>query len=436
MITEDGLYKRVVTQRGSDDHAFYVACGLHEELVSAGMVLDFQEEPVPVEQRDWARLLVPEQLAFVSYPWEWSFDELKDAALLTLELQKRALAYGLSLKDASAYNVQFRGAKPVFIDTLSFERNAGGPWIAYEQFCRQFLAPLLMMSYVSPTTNRYLRVDLDGFSLPEVSRLLPVRTWVRSGPLLHVHLHARAAGRSAGPPSGTDSHAADPKLHLVDSLRNSVERLPAPTWLSAWTNYYEETRFYTAEAAESKQAAVRELTSELRPAMAFDLGANTGLLAQLLAAGGVTCIAFDRDAGCINRLYVEERRRPNSRILPLVMDLANPSPAPRLACSTVRRQTLFSALPSSIICTSPRGFPCCASQVSLPGWVAGSLSNSCRAKIPRPTYSGTGATISKITRQPFSSRASASTTISASRSRSPARCAYSICLRGAHDMSG
>src|SRR5436853_267256 len=80
MITEDGLYKRVVTQRGSDDHAFYVACGLHEELVSAGMVLDFQEEPVPVEQRDWARLLVPEQLAFVSYPWEWSFDELKDAA--------------------------------------------------------------------------------------------------------------------------------------------------------------------------------------------------------------------------------------------------------------------------------------------------------------------------------------------------------------------
>jgi hypothetical protein len=327
MITEDGLYKRVVTQRGSDDHAFYVACGLHEELVSAGMVLDFQEEPVPVEQRDWARLLVPEQLAFVSYPWEWSFDELKDAALLTLELQKRALAYGLSLKDASAYNVQFRGAKPVFIDTLSFERNAGGPWIAYEQFCRQFLAPLLMMSYVSPTTNRYLRVDLDGFSLPEVSRLLPVRTWVRSGPLLHVHLHARAAGRSAGPPSGTDSHAADPKLHLVDSLRNSVERLPAPTWLSAWTNYYEETRFYTAEAAESKQAAVRELTSELRPAMAFDLGANTGLLAQLLAADGVTCIAFDRDAGCINRLYVEERRRPNSRILPLVMDLANPSPA-------------------------------------------------------------------------------------------------------------
>ena len=272
--------------------------------------------------------------------------------------------------------------------------------------------PLLMMSYVSPTTNRYLRVDLDGFSLPEVSRLLPVRTWVRSGPLLHVHLHARAAGRSAGPPSGTDSHAADPKLHLVDSLRNSVERLPAPTWLSAWTNYYEETRFYTAEAAESKQAAVRELTSELRPAMAFDLGANTGLLAQLLAADGVTCIAFDRDAGCINRLYVEERRRPNSRILPLVMDLANPSPA--LGFGLNATLSLFDRPPADLVL--------------------------CLALIHHLHFTERlpllGATISKITRQPFSSRASASTTISASRSRSPARCAYSICLRGAHDMSG
>jgi SAM-dependent methyltransferase len=325
MIRSNGLYKRVVTEVGSQDYQLYRDSGLHSELVASDMVLDFEEEATRLPQAGWSRLLVPEQLAYVSYPWEWSFDQLKDAALLTLALQERALTRGLSLKDASAYNVQFRGSKAIFIDTLSFERDAGGPWVAYEQFCRQFLAPLLMMSHVTSNANRYLRVDIDGMSLREVSRLLPVRSWLRAGPLLHVHLHARADAR--GPILiESQSPTVHGKAPLNDSLRRAVERVPHPRWRAAWTKYYDERRFYTSEASESKVAAVQELASGLQPNLVFDLGANTGLFAQLFARAGATCIAYDSDIDCVNRLYLEAKQQ-NSSVLPLVMDLANPSPA-------------------------------------------------------------------------------------------------------------
>jgi ribosomal protein L11 methylase PrmA len=325
MIRSGGLFKRVITQLGSDDFQFYRASGLHAELVESCMVLDFEEEATHAPA-EWAHVLVPEQLAYVSYPWEWSFDQLKDAALLTLALQDRALRRGLSLKDASAYNVQFRGSKAIFIDTLSFERDNGGPWVAYEQFCRQFLAPLLLMSYVTPNANRYLRVDIEGMPLREASKILPIRSWLQPGALLHLHLHARAGGR--GPYTGAQSQArsSHAKGPLVESLRKAIESIRSPRWPAAWTNYYEEGRFYSLEASASKLTAVRELTAGLRPDTVFDLGANTGVFAQLFAQNGATCIAYDSDTACVNQLYLQAKQQ-GSNILPLVMDLANPSPS-------------------------------------------------------------------------------------------------------------
>jgi hypothetical protein len=172
--------------------------GLYDELIKLGLLVSHREEQITTGEPAWRRLLVPEQIPFISYAYEWCFDELRDAAVLTLEIQRRALAGGLTLKDASTYNVQFRGARPVFIDTLSFERYQGGPWTAYEQFCRQLLGPLLLASYRSPDACRYLRADPEGFALERVSRSLPLRSYLRSGPLLHVHLHARAARRRPG----------------------------------------------------------------------------------------------------------------------------------------------------------------------------------------------------------------------------------------------
>ena len=135
-------------------------------------------------------------MRFISYPYEWSFGQLKDAALLTLELQERALAKGLTLRDASAYNIQFDGGGPVFIDTLSFEpRKDGAPWVAYRQFCEHFLVPLALMSRVDVDLASLLRTHIDGVPLELGSRLLGAGTWFRLGLLFHVRLHAMAQRR-------------------------------------------------------------------------------------------------------------------------------------------------------------------------------------------------------------------------------------------------
>src|SRR5690606_1194452 len=138
------------------------------------------------------RVLQPDVIPFVSYPYEWCFSQLKDAALATLAIQKRALRSGMILKDASAYNIQFLNGKPVLIDSLSFEKyEEGRPWIAYRQFCQHFLAPLALMAYRDVRLSRLLRVHLDGVPLDLVSQLLPRRSYVNLGLALHIHVHAR-----------------------------------------------------------------------------------------------------------------------------------------------------------------------------------------------------------------------------------------------------
>src|SRR6185295_13694272 len=119
----------------------------------------------------------PEPIPFVSYPYEWSFGELKAAALATLEIEGRAVAHGMGLKDASAYNIQFRGVRPVLVDTLSFERlEREAPWVAYRQFCQHFLAPLALMSRRDVRLSQLLRIYIDGVPLDLASELLPGRS--------------------------------------------------------------------------------------------------------------------------------------------------------------------------------------------------------------------------------------------------------------------
>ncbi len=130
----------------------------------------------------------PSQIPFISYPYEWSFSQLKDAALLTLNIQNIALEYNMSLKDASAYNVQFNDGKPIFIDTLSFEKyKANQPWVAYQQFCEHFLAPLVLMSRVDMRLNKLLCTNIDGIPIEIASKLLPITTYFKFGLLAHVH---------------------------------------------------------------------------------------------------------------------------------------------------------------------------------------------------------------------------------------------------------
>ena len=306
--------------------------GILETLVADGKIVAF--EPAPLSEAatpSAVRVLRPTELPFISYPYEWSFGQLRDAALLTLDLEEAALARGLTLRDASAYNIQFVGARPIHIDTLSFEpAEAGRPWIAYRQFCEHFLGPLALMATRDVRLGRMLRTEIDGIPLDLVSRLLPGSSRLRLGLGAHVHLHARAQRRYAG----TGEAAADRIErtrsvnvgNLVTSLRSTIEGLRWEPSGTQWADYDTRTS-YGAEATAAKERVVAELLAQTTGDTVWDLGANTGRFSRIAADGGRRVVAFDIDPGAVERNYRALKAESRDDILPLVMDVADPSPA-------------------------------------------------------------------------------------------------------------
>jgi len=329
-VVEDcGVYKRVITPIGAADYDFLMESGLARSLFCDGLLLEHEELSAGTPGwPDAHRVLLPTQLDFVSYPYEWSFSQLKDAALLTLDVQERALEHSMSLKDASAFNVQFHYGRPVFIDTLSFERDDGRPWVAYEQFCRHFLAPLLLMQIRSLEMGRLLCANLDGIPIELASKLLGWRSYLRPGALVHLHLHARAQRRSAGSTNGREAKmSAGARIELIRSLRRTVENIRLTAATSAWSGYESQSTHYSQEALSSKLSFVLKTIQETPVGLVYDVGGNTGVYSRLAADCGNFCVLYDSDALCVERAYLREKQTGGTHVLPLRLDLSNPTPA-------------------------------------------------------------------------------------------------------------
>ncbi|MBI4132331.1 MAG: SAM-dependent methyltransferase [Candidatus Sungbacteria bacterium] len=304
--------------------------GLFKELARAGMLVNHEEAAVAPESAVSAyKIIKPELAEFVSYPYEWSFSQLQDAALLTLAIQKRALAFGMSLKDASAFNVQFKGGRPILIDTLSFEPyREGRPWAAYRQFCQHFLAPLALMAFKDVRLNQVFRIFLDGIPLDLASALLPFRARFHASLFLHVFLHSRSQKYFSGRPIRSEKSAVSRAalLGMVESLESAVKRCSWRPHGTEWADYYDMTN-YSPGALEQKKRIVDEFVSKIGPGTIWDLGANTGLFSRIAARPGVFVVAIDYDPAAVEKNYLETVSKNETRILPLVMDLLNPSPA-------------------------------------------------------------------------------------------------------------
>lgn len=334
VYTQQGDLRRQVNLVYREHYDRLMASGLYEELVEAQLLIPHVE----LEAEGWEperayKVIRPEPVEFISYPYEWSFSQLRDAAIATLEVQRRAMGRGMSLKDCSAYNVPFHRGRPVFIDTLSFEAyREGEPWVGYRQFCEHFLAPLALMAMRDHRLNQLCRANIDGIPLDLAARLLPARAWARWGLAMHLMLHARlqrahTASPAAGPSTrGRPSMSRHALLGLIDSLASTVRGL---RWRPAGVGWaaYEADLPYTAEGYEQKARLVRELIDRVRPGTVWDLGANTGHFSRIAAEAGASTIAFDFDPACVERAYLDARARDEARLLPLVLDLFNPSPA-------------------------------------------------------------------------------------------------------------
>jgi len=325
-LTEGRVF-RTVQPVYAEHWGFAEKSGFFEEAIRQGKLLPFTET-TPLEG-SWKTLEI-ERLPFISYPYEWSFGQLKDAALLTLDLMQLAMKHGLVLKDASSYNVQFFNGKPVFIDHLSFEmRRTGEPWAAYLQFCKHFLAPLALMCYRDVRCGKMLSLWIDGLPLDIASSLLPWKT--RFNPLLqlHIHTHARMQHRHADARQVADkvkqltlNESVVPKL--CESLRMVIENMQLPTFSTQWGDYYSDTN-YSREGAEEKARFVRQVVASRPGALSVDLGANTGLYSRILAEHFRAVIASDLDYLAVEKMYAALKQEGNSPILPLVLDLSNPS---------------------------------------------------------------------------------------------------------------
>jgi hypothetical protein len=329
VFQRDGVLYRAVNACYASDYNALIATGLYDDLVAEGLLVGHEEtSPALAPEPDTYRVLRPDPVPFISYPYEWCFGQLKAAALCTLAVQRKALACGMVLKDASAYNVQFRGPRPVFIDTLSFERRQEEtPWVAYRQFCEHFLVPLILMCRVDPTLGRTLRTYLDGVPLELGGRLLGVRGFRSIGSIVHVILHGRsvrthAAGRRARGATVSTSALLALTEHLDACIRNCRWDPAGTVWAE-----YEVTHGYLGDSHAHKRSVVAEMLSLTKPRTVWDLGANTGEYSRIAADQGATVVALDLDPGVVERHFRRLTDDGDARVLPLVMDIADPSPS-------------------------------------------------------------------------------------------------------------
>ena len=251
---------------------------------------------------------------------------------MTLAAQKRSLAHDMTLKDASAFNIQFLYGKPLLIDTLSFEEyQEGQAWVAYKQFCQHFLAPLLLMSHKDIRLSQLTRIYIDGIPLDIAAALLPKRTYLRLGIAMHVHLHARAQKRYAGVDLPT-AQASKKRLNknslmnIVNSLQSTIDGLKWDHGHTSWSSYYDGDS-YQEEGFYHKQELVKDLLSTINPSCVWDLGANTGVYSRIASQQGIFTVSMDSDPGVVEANYLRSKQQKEQNLHPLLIDLTNPSAA-------------------------------------------------------------------------------------------------------------
>ncbi len=353
VFRRSGVIYRQVQFIAKSNYDLLMSSGLYNELAEKQMLVPHVEcEDIDGLFPNYYRIIKPQRIPFISYPHEWCFSQLKDAALLTLNIQKMAIAYGQTLKDASAYNIQFLNGKPIHIDTLSFEKyESGSPWAAYRQFCQHFLGPLALMSRVDVRLSQLFRVYLDGIPLDLVSILLPTATKFKFGLLTHIHLHSKSQKKYEKTTDSPVNHRplpANAMLGLIDSLESTILGL---TWTPAgteWGDYYEGTN-YSNRAMDGKITIVNDFIDRVdpKPSSLWDIGANRGVFSRLASSRGISTVAWDIDPVAVEKNYIELRAKNQLSLLPLLQDLTNPSP--NMGWSLEERKSMLARGPADVV---------------------------------------------------------------------------------------
>lgn len=352
----DNKIYRSIFDHGVQDYEAARDAGIFNKLIAEGLLISHSEQP----HKDFCPkgtvyCLNHPLLPMVSYPWEWPFSMLKDAALLHLDIMEKTVPEGFWLRDANAFNIQYDGRKLRLIDTLSIgPRIPDSPWVGYRQFCSHFIAPLALAAYRDIRTLALWRNYMDGFPLDLAKKLLPRRKQYLSRLTVHLTLHSRLQESST---KKNHLHAEKKKkvpkvsdqalLGLIRSLRNTVESIKWHGASKIWKEY-ENIRTYDADDISKKSDFVTNAIDRIQPKTVWDLGGNTGEFSFLAAAKGAFVVSIDGDPVCTEYIYTRlQNESERLSILPLTMDLSNPSPA--LGWDNKERSSLSERGPADLI---------------------------------------------------------------------------------------
>jgi len=329
LFFDNGALCRHINYSYQDNYDLLISSGLYEDLSNSGELIKHTE--LSNSDKEAYKIIQPDFIELFSYPYEWSFSQLKDAALLTLDIQKKSIEKGMVLKDASSYNVTFHKGKAIFVDTLSFEKYQDGePWVAYKQFCQHFLAPLALMSKTDIRLSTLLKNYIDGVPLDLASLLLPSSTYFYLGLFLHIHLHAKSQSKYSNSVSTKDAgsvHLSKAKLlAMIDSLRSTVKKLTWSPGNTEWDDYYTSNNNYNDLSMLDKENCINAMLSDINPRTVWDLGANFGNFSRIASMHSESVVAWDVDPSCVERNYLKTKE-DGENITPLLIDLTNPSPS-------------------------------------------------------------------------------------------------------------
>ncbi len=345
LFYENGELFRQINFCYKENYDFFMNSRLYQRLVDEKLLIPHQE--MSNNTKSTYKIIKPQKIDFISYPYEWCFSQLKDAALLTLQQQKLALENKMTLKDASAYNVQFLSGKPIFIDTLSFEKyQEGQTWKAYRQFCQHFLAPLTLMSYTDIRLSSLLKINLDGIPLDLAINLLPLKVRLNSSLYIHLYLHAKAQKKYQNNPKTDKKMSKFALLALISSLESTINNLKLKVSSTVWSDYYSNTN-YSDQAFESKKQIISEFLKIASPDKVWDLGANTGVFSRLASKMNIPTFSFDFDPLAVELNYLQLKEKKEANILPLLMDLTNPSAA--IGWNNQERMSLIERGPADLV---------------------------------------------------------------------------------------
>ncbi len=335
IFRSNGRIFRALSSKGWKDWQHLSSTSFFRKYTAKGHIIPTRAasglDPEKLEG-SWAGVLEHERIPFVSYPYEWSFSMLKDAALLHIDLLLAALREGMVLKDATSYNVQWMGTRPVFIDTGSFEAfREGEPWQGYRQFSQLFLYPLMLQSYKGFPFQPLLRGRIEGIRPADCNSIMSSRDLLRPGVFSHVFLQSKLEKRYGS--AATDVRkllrAAGFKKELITAnlrkLRKLIARLEWGPAGSTWADYASDNP-YSDAAGRRKREFIRRVTRAHPRTLVWDLGSNMGGFSRIAASNSDYVVSIDSDQLAVERLYLRLKQEQARGILPLVNDLADASP--------------------------------------------------------------------------------------------------------------